>query len=123
MDVEITRSAERNVLKLKGSWTIERASELKRVLLEMLNSCEHMSIDLEELTDLDLSTMQLFCSAHRTSLRDGKQLALHEGKSQSVKQIVREAGFVRTLGCHKDPNKKCLWIGDWTYEQDHHDSR
>ena len=40
MDVEITRSAEMNVLKLKGSWTIERANELKCVLLDMLNSCE-----------------------------------------------------------------------------------
>ena len=59
MDVEMTRSGETDVLKLKGSWTIERANELKRVLLEMLNSCEHMSIDLEELTDVDLSTMQL----------------------------------------------------------------
>jgi anti-anti-sigma factor len=113
MDVEMTRSIETNVLKLKGSWTIERANEMKSVLLEMLNSCEHMVIDLEGLTDLDLSTMQLFCSAHRTSLRDGKQLALHERKPQSLKQIVREAGFARTIGCHKDPNKKCLWIGDW----------
>ncbi len=113
MDVEIMRSAETNVLKLKGSWTIERANELKRVLLEMLNSCEHMSIDLEGLTDLDLSTIQLFCSAHRTSLRDCKQLALHERKSESLKQMVRDAGFVRALGCHKDPDKKCLWIGDW----------
>lgn len=113
MAVEMTRSGGTDVLKLKGSWTIERANELKRVLLEMLNSCEHMSIDLEELTDVDLSTMQLICSAHRTSLRDGKQLALHERKSQSLKQVVHEAGFVRTLGCHKDPTKKCLWIGDW----------
>ena len=113
MDVEITRSAEMNVLKLKGSWTIERASELKRVLLEMLNSCEHMSIDLEELTELDLSTMQLFCSVHRTSLSEGKHLAVYEKKSEAFKRLVREAGLARTLGCHKDPNEKCLWIGEW----------
>ena len=113
MDVEMTQSIETNVLKLEGSWTIERANELKRVLLEILNSCERMIIDLEGLADLDLSTMQLFCSVHRASLRDGKQLALNEQKSQRLKQMVREAGFVRTLGCHKDPNKKCLWIGDW----------
>ena len=114
MDVEITRSAEMNVLKLKGSWTIERANELKCVLLDMLNSCERMAIDLEGLDELDLSTMQLFCSAHRASLRDEKYLALHEQKSQSLKRMVREAGFVRTIGCHKDPGKQCLWIGDWT---------
>jgi anti-anti-sigma factor len=123
MDVEMARSADTNVLKLEGSLTIERANELKRALLDALNSCGRIVIDLEGLTDLDLSTVQLFCSAHRTSLKDGKHLALHERKSQSLKQMVRDAGLVRTLGCHKDPNKKCLWIGDWTYEQDHHDRR
>lgn len=113
MDVDMTRSGEANVVKLEGSWTIERASELKGVLLEALNSGESIVVDLEGLKDLDLSFMQLFCSAHRTSLRDGKRIVLCERKSQSLKQMVRKAGFVRTLGCHKDPNKECLWIGDW----------
>ncbi|MGA3118151.1 MAG: STAS domain-containing protein [Syntrophobacteraceae bacterium] len=114
MDVEMTRSAETNVLKLKGSWTIERANELKCVLLEILNTCEHMTIDIEGLTELDLSAVQLFCSAHRTSLRDGKHLALHERKSETFKRMVCDAGFVRTIGCHKDPGKSCLWTGgDW----------
>ncbi|MGO8944155.1 MAG: lipid asymmetry maintenance protein MlaB [Syntrophobacteraceae bacterium] len=113
MDVELTQPAEASVLKLEGSWTIERANELKRVLLGILNRCERMIIDLDGITDLDLSTVQLFCSAHRTSLRNGKDLALHERKSQRLKQVVRDAGFVRTLGCHKDPHKSCLWIGGW----------
>ncbi len=113
MDVEMTRSAETNVLKLNGSWTIERANELKLALLEILNSCERMIIDLEGLTEVDLSSMQLFCSAHRTSLRDGKHLSFHEKKSEAFERLAHEAGFVRALGCHKDPNKECLWIGDW----------
>jgi anti-anti-sigma regulatory factor len=113
MDVEMTRSGETNVLKLKGNWTIERATELKRVLLEILNSCERIIIDLEELTELDLSTVQLFCSAHRTSLKLRKHLAFHEKKPETFKRMVRDVGFVRTLGCHKDSHKSCLWIGDW----------
>jgi len=113
MDAEMTWSADTNVFKLKGSWTIERANELKRVLLEILNSCERMVIDLEGIADLDLSSMQLFCSAHRTSLREGKHLALHEKKSETFKRMACDAGFVRTIGCHKDPYKNCLWIGDW----------
>ena len=113
MDVEIMRSAETSVLKLKGNWTIERSNELKHALLEALNSGESIVIDLEGLTCLDLSTMQLFCSAHRTSLRLGKRLALHEQKSEILKRMVLDAGFVRTIGCHSDHKKKCLWIGDW----------
>jgi anti-anti-sigma regulatory factor len=109
MDVEMTRSAETNVLKLNGSWTIERANELKRALLEILNSGESIVIDIRELTDLDLSSVQLFCSAHRTSLRLGKHLAFHEQKSEAFKRMVRDAGLVRTIGCHKNLHKNCLW--------------
>jgi anti-anti-sigma regulatory factor len=113
MDVGIMRSAEASVLKLVGNWTIERANELKGALLEALNSAESIVIDLEGLTCLDLSAMQLFCSAHRTSLRLGKHLALHGQESETFKRVLRDAGFVRTSGCHSDPDKKCLWIGDW----------
>jgi len=111
MDVETMRSDETVVLKLDGSWTIERANELKRALLDALNNGERIVIELKGLTDLDLSTMQLFCSAHRTSLRAGKHLAFHEKKSETFKRMALDAGFVRTLGCHKDPDKSCLWTG------------
>jgi anti-anti-sigma regulatory factor len=113
MDVEMTRSAETNVLKLKGSWTIERANELKCVLLEILNGCERIVIEPEGLTELDLSTVQLFCSAHRTSLRLGKRFVIHEQKSEAFKRLARDAGLLRSLGCHKDPRESCLWTGGW----------
>ena len=113
MDVEMIQSAETSVLKLTDSWTIERANELKGALLDALKSGESIVIDLEGLTCLDLSAMQLFCSAHRTSLRLGKHLALHGQESETFKRVLRDAGFVRTSGCHSDPDKKCLWIGDW----------
>ncbi|MGA2732507.1 MAG: STAS domain-containing protein [Syntrophobacteraceae bacterium] len=113
MDVETIRSAETIVLKLKGSWTVERANELKGALLEALNSGERIVIESEGLAELDLSSMQLFCSAHRKSLRLGKHLAFDEKKSQAFKRLVCDAGFMRTTGCHKDPHKSCLWIGGW----------
>jgi len=111
MDVETTRSDEKVVLALKGSWTIERANELKHALLDALNSGERIVIDLEGLTELDLSTVQLFCSTHRTSLRVGKHVAFYEKISETFKRMVLDTGFVRTIGCHKDPGKSCLWTG------------
>ncbi len=112
MNADVTQSGKTSVVKLEGSWTIERANELKIKLLDAMNSSASIVLDLEGLTDLDLSTIQLFCSAHRTSLRDGKHLALHSRMSQSMKRMVGDVGFMRTLGCRNDLYKKCLWIGD-----------
>lgn len=111
MHVDMVHSAEAYVLKLKGNLTIERAHELKQALLEALRNNDRIAIDLEGITDVDLSCLQLLCSAHRTSLRLGKQLTLHGEQSEIFKMAVRDAGFPRILGCHEDPERGCLWIG------------
>ncbi len=113
MAFETTGSTEASVLKLAGNWTIERAVELKGALLEALNSGEHILIDVEELTGADLSAVQLLCSAHHASVRRGKLLELRAPKAEAFRRTVRDAGMARTIGCHKDPKKGCLWTGDW----------
>ncbi|MGC9196896.1 MAG: STAS domain-containing protein [Syntrophobacteraceae bacterium] len=114
MDLEVTGSAQTTVVKLKEIWTIERTGELKSALQLALGNSEDIVIDIEELTDTDLCVLQLFCSAHAASVKLGKRLAFYERKSEPFKSIVREAGLVRTIGCHRNPNKNCLWTGDWT---------
>ena len=69
MDLEMVELAEAYVLKLDGSWTIERAQELKHALVEALKDSDHITIETEGLREVDLSALQLLCSAHRTSLR------------------------------------------------------
>lgn len=111
---EPNRLNEPDRLKLEGSWTIERAEELRRVLIEAVEGHERTLIESEGLTELDLCAMQLFCAAHRASLRLGKQLAFDEQRSETFRQMVRDVGFVRKIGCHKDPEISCLWKEGWT---------
>ena len=113
MDLEISKSEDTVVLKLKGSWTIEHAGRLKASLQEVLAGNARIVIDLEELTDTDLCSLQLLCSAHQASVRLGKEMTLHERKPEPLRRIVRDAGLARTIGCNKNPDKNCLWMGDW----------
>jgi anti-anti-sigma regulatory factor len=110
---EVLPTAKQTILKLEGSWIIERARELKSVLIQSLKEYDRIIVDLEGLTQADLSFLQLFCSAHRTSLKLGKHFALDQNKPALVKKLVREAGYERTLGCHRDPCKSCLWKEGW----------
>jgi anti-anti-sigma regulatory factor len=109
MDMNITRSAEAFYLKLDGGWTIERAGELKSALLDALSDNHRIVLDFEATTELDLTALQLFCSAHRASLRLGRQIEIQGQGSPIFYQMVRDAGFLRSLGCHKDLEKSCLW--------------
>jgi anti-anti-sigma regulatory factor len=97
MDGEMVQSGETCVLKLKGRWTIERVRELKDLLLEALRGGAQIIVEMEEPMEVDLSFLQVLCSAHRSALKLGKRLVLHCKKSQSFGQVVRDAGFAHTL--------------------------
>ncbi len=102
------------VLELSGEWTVGRAWELREILVEALKSGEQVTIGLEKITQADLSCLQLLCSAHRTSLFiNNNPIALGEDRSEAFIKTVIDSGYARSLGCHKDPDKGCLWKGDW----------
>jgi len=112
-DMELKESSETRVLRLAGTWTVERAHELKQALVEALQKTDHLIVGLEDLEEADLSCLQLLCSAHGTFLKLGKRMTLQEKRSESFRRAVSDSGFKRNLGCHKAPNADCLWIGDW----------
>ena len=113
MEGEMLNSADATILKLEDRWTIERAHELKGALVAALSGNDQVIIDLEEVTEVDLSFLQLLCSAHRTSLKLNKHFALQDNQPEAFTRAVRDAGYARTLGCHGDPYKSCLWKGGW----------
>ncbi len=60
-----------NVLFLQGELTVDRMADFKNELQQSLNSTDSLEIDLDQVTKVDLACLQLFCSAHRTAIRDG----------------------------------------------------
>lgn len=113
MNAETFESAGAHVMKLEGIWTIERACELRQLLLECLNEEQEVIVDVGGVVEVDLSFLQLLCSAHRTFSRHHKQLSLDDDKPEALKEFVKNAGYVRTLGCHQAGGGNCLWIGGW----------
>jgi ABC-type transporter Mla MlaB component len=111
MNIETPQPAPGYTLKLEGRCTIERVNAIRHMLVEALGDHDRIVVDLEDITEVDLSCLQLLCSAHRASLDRNKQLVLHENLPDAFKKVVQIAGYVRTLGCHKDPAKSCLWRG------------
>ena len=111
MGSDTAKPADAVTLSLKGALTIERAGELKEVLIDALNKEDCVVLNLEAVTQVDLSCLQLLCSAHRTSLELNKQFILEGGQPEPLQQAIRDAGFTRPAGCKKDPHKSCLWIG------------
>jgi anti-anti-sigma regulatory factor len=95
---------------LEGEWTIERANELKHVLLDALGTVDHLLLDFEKVEAVDLTCLQLLCSAHRSAIAMKKHMSVTGRQSEAFDRLLREAGFMRSVGCHPERSAECLWM-------------
>ena len=74
INFKIEESKNAGVLKLDGELSIEQAAELKTALINSIENSDNVIIDIEDITEIDLSCMQLLCSAHQTLINLNKHL-------------------------------------------------
>ena len=97
-----------NTVNLTGNLTISRAVEILSLLNDSLESNDNVRIVLREVSNIDLSCLQLLCSAHRTAAAAGKELTLKTPLPDIFLQLIRQTGFNRQKGCVLSPNTNCL---------------
>jgi len=98
-------------LKLSGSVTIAQAGELRDALKDALKDCSELRVDLTDITEIDLTGLQLLDSAHGSASSAGKHFGVECGNNQAFLETVAAAGFQRHVGCKKDTNGTCIWVG------------
>lgn len=96
------------VLTLKAEMTIETAEELKAALLQAIEQCQQVRVAVDNVKEVDLSCIQLVCSAHRTAKAAGRSVALL-GVSSVLEETIKDAGFNRHIGCGPGGGGQCLW--------------
>lgn len=97
-------------LALDGALTIQRIAELKTQLAEALNGTDGLVLNLKDVDRVDLTFLQLLCSAHRAAHQASKFMTLVE-VSEAVDNAVTTAGFVReNMACGQECSDSCLWM-------------
>ena len=98
------------VLRLEGAATVETADQLREALLNNLRDQEHLLVDSSQLEQIDFYTLQMLCSAHRTSVAWGKCLTFSGAPGSLVDAASRAGGFARINGCTLCPaDVRCMW--------------
>lgn len=113
MELTIEQSGAVGVLTVEGGLTIQNAAELKTALMKALDSVDHLVLNLDKVTEIDLSCLQLLCSAHRTLSSLKKQITIAGSQLETLRQTIEVAGYARHVGCSFDCNNNCLWMGGW----------
>lgn len=98
------------ILALSGALTVEHAEEARQALLAALEQAKLLTLDCTGVTAIDLSGLQLLCSAHRTASLGQRQLHLASPLPQPLRQACCAAGFTRLQQCRSVPaGSRCLW--------------
>lgn len=95
---------------VEGDLTVQHAAEFRACLLDALDRAQSVRVELGAIEDMDLTGLQLLCSAHKTALLAGKDLSLNNNRPEHLDRSLDVAGFFRTRGCSTDLNDSCLWI-------------
>ncbi len=108
MKSQVESFGNKKILRLYGELTIRDASELKIALNEILEDASECFINVESVTDIDLSCLQLLCAAHRTSIEQNKHLQIEQHWPAPLRQIINLIGLSPCAG-GSSINTRCLW--------------
>ena len=95
-------------LTLEGSATQCADKEMPNILFDAMQGCDHLQLDVSQLTEVDLSFLLLLCAIHRMSRQYGKtfrvsgKLPLMSGKVAAASWVVREGT------CLFASSKRCI---------------
>jgi ABC-type transporter Mla MlaB component len=96
-------------INVVGSVMLPWIGKLQQELLAAFTQSENINMDLSGVTELDLAGMQLLCSAHRSSIVQGKEFRV-SGYNPLLWEMAAASGHLRSKGCEPDINNTCVWI-------------
>jgi ABC-type transporter Mla MlaB component len=117
MTFERDDSQKAGSLIVDGVLTVQQASDFKDTLMKALNEVDRLEINLNKVTEVDLTCLQLLCATHRACIKTNKTLEISHQQTETLKKAVKDAGYERHRGC-KDigDNNQCLWQSGGTHE-------
>ncbi len=110
MDLKIEQEGSMKTLIVSGDMTVQNVKELKGVLIESLDDTDHIVMDLNGVVEVDLSCLQLLCSAHKTLAEMNKKITLGNNCTEQIRETVKSAGFLKHMGCGSECDENCLWF-------------
>jgi anti-anti-sigma regulatory factor len=109
MTVEFETSGDTGVLTLSGELTVGHMAELKAALLTCMGRVNRVTVMLGRVTALDLSCLQVLCSAHRSFHLKSKVLRVCGEGRAILRQEALRAGLMEKISCDFSREEACLW--------------
>ena len=94
--------------------TIETAAEFSRIFREAFETSNNVAIEFDPAVAIDITGVQILCSACRSAARSGKALTFHGPRPQALTSIIASIGAERHSVCKDNNDSTCIWFGGAT---------
>lgn len=94
-----------------GRLTIEYAAEFSRIVREALEASKNVAIEFEPAVEIDITGLQILCSACRNAAKSGKTFSYNGPRPQALADIITSSGAERSAICKYNNDSTCIWFG------------
>lgn len=91
--------------------TIETAGDFSRILREALETSNNVVIEFEPAVEIDITGVQILCSACKSAAQSGKTFSYHGLQPPALTEIITCSGAERHVVCKHNNNSTCIWFG------------
>ena len=91
--------------------TIENAAEFSRIIREALEAAHLVAVEFEPTVEIDITGVQILCSACKSAADSGKVFSYHGPQPQALTDIITSSGAERHSACKHNNNSSCIWFG------------
>ena len=107
--VKITERETVTEIAIGGPMILSRIDELRDGLVEAFRLGKNMRVSLQAVTEVDVTGLQLLCSAHKTSMVKNLDFSVIGGENKILSLVAKQAGMLRHVGCCQDICITCVW--------------
>jgi anti-anti-sigma regulatory factor len=80
-------------VSVSGSMTIQYLPELLKPLIKLIDEPGDIVLDLHDVTDVDISGLQLLCSIDKSLTEQGKELIIDKKYPKILTKTIEDAGY------------------------------
>lgn len=91
--------------------TIESAGEFAQLIREGLEASQHVSVEFEPDVEMDITGIQIICSACKTAAASGKNFSYQGARPSALADLIEACGVERHATCKQNNNSTCIWFG------------
>ncbi len=94
-----------------GRLTIENTADFALLIREGLAESNNVAVQFEPDLELDITALQVLCSACKTAAAKGKVFSCHGETPKALMDLVAAAGAERHGECKNNKDGLCPWFG------------